>query len=103
MRVALRMDVAHRAGDLPRRNLENLDVLRRVEDTRGASLDFRVAAARDQRGQPANLQFAADRDEHIGAADLEDEARFRIDLMRILIAPRERDDVHAIAADFARQ
>ena len=103
MRVALRVHVAHRTGDLARGNLQNPNVGRRIEISVCARLDLRVAAAVDERRQPSDFQFATDHDEEIGAADFEDKARFRIDEMRILISLGEADDRDVVAADFARQ
>ena len=103
VRIALRMDVAHRARDLAGRNLENPDVLRRIEVARSAGLDLRVPAARHERRQPPDFELAADRDQHVRAADLENEARLRVHLVRILVTLGERDDGHAIAAHFTRQ
>ncbi len=99
MGVALWMHIAHRAGDLPGRYHEDLRGKRCVQIALGAGLDVRIAALLNQRRQPANFQFAADRNYHVGLLKLEDEARLRLDEMRILVAPRERFDGDPIATD----
>ena len=101
MRIAERVDIAHRTRDLSSGYLENLRLERRVEIPLGSRLNLRVAALLDERRQPADLQLAADGDEHVGLLKLEDEARLRLDEMRILIAPGDRFDRDAVAADFA--
>ena len=103
MWVALRMHVAHRARDLPGRDLQDPDVGRCIEVAVRARLNLRVAAAVDERRQPADLQLAADDDEQVRAADLEDEARLRIDEVRVLVPLGEGDDRDLVAADLARQ
>src|SRR6185295_13746342 len=66
MRIAERMDVAHRARDLTGRNLENRGGERRVEVAFAARLDLLVAALLHQRRQPPDLELASDDDEQIG-------------------------------------
>ena len=95
------MDVAHRAGDLPGRQVEDPRGQRRIEIALPSRLDLRVPALRDERRQPADLELAADDDQQIGAIQLDDEARLRFDEMRILIATRERFDGDLVAADLA--
>src|SRR5262249_26453583 len=68
----------------------------------GPRLDLRVAALLDERRQPADLELAADYDQHVGPLKLQDEARLRFDEMRILIAPGDGLDANPIAADLAR-
>ena len=97
------MHVAHRARDLAGRDLEDLHGHRRVEVALAARLDLRVAAAGQQRRQPADLELAADDDQQVGAAHRENEARLRINEVRILVALRERRDRHLVAADLARE
>ena len=103
VRVTLRVHVAHRARDLPRRDLEDLHVHRRVEIPVAAGLHLGVAAVGEQRRQPPDLEFPPDDDEHVGTADLEDETGLRIDKVRVLIALRQRDDDDLVAADFPRE
>src|SRR4029077_11814469 len=71
VRVAAGMNVAHRAGDLPGRNLENLDVLRCIQVSAGARLNLGVPAARDERRKPSDLELSTDSDQEVGAAHLE--------------------------------
>ena len=103
VRVALRVHVTHRAGDLAGRDLEDPRGERGIEVALGARLDLRVAALVEQRRQPADLQLAADDDQQVGLRELEDEARLRLDEVRVLVAARDRLDLHLVAADLARQ
>src|SRR2546427_164613 len=52
--------------------------------------------------QPSDFELAPDDDQHVGPLQLEDEARLRLDEMRVLIALRQRLDGGAIAANLAR-
>ena len=101
MRIAGRVHVTHGARDLGGRYLQDADVLRGIEVTVGTRLDLRVAAAVEERRQPADLQLAADRDIQVGAAHRQDEARLRLHEVRILIALRERGHRHLVATDLA--
>ena len=102
VRVAQRMDVAHGARDVPVGNLEDRGAERRVQIALRADLNLRVPALLDERRQPADLELAADADQHVGLLQLEDEARLRLDEVRVLIALRHRVDGDVIAADLAR-
>ena len=95
------MNVSHRPGDLPRRDVENRRLERGVEVARRARLNLAVAALLNQRRQPADFELPADGDQQIGALELEDEARLRLDEVRILIALGDRFDGDPIAADLA--
>src|SRR5262249_4488823 len=75
VRVAERVDVAHRSRDLAGGDLEDLRRERRVEVAFGARLDLGVAALVDERRQPADLQLATHHDQQVGGVELEDEAR----------------------------
>ena len=55
-------------------------------------LNLRIPAAVDERRQPPDFQLAADDDEQIGSIAAEDEARLRLDEVRILIALGDRID-----------
>src|SRR2546430_12974150 len=55
-----------------------------VEISVGALLNLRVAALRDERRQPADLEIASDHNEDVGVIELEDEARLRLDEVRVL-------------------
>jgi hypothetical protein len=85
MWVAQRVHIAHRARDLALWDLEDACLNRRIDVTVGTDLHLRVATLRDERWQPANLQLAADRDQDISLLQLQDEARFGFDKVRILI------------------
>src|SRR5262249_22582728 len=80
-------------------NLQNLDVQRRVQVTLGAGLDLRVAALLNERRQPTDLQLTSNHDQQVGLLQLENEARLRLDEVRILIAAGDGLDRDAIAAD----
>ena len=99
MRVAQGVDIPHRPRDGAGGNLENRGAQRRVQITLRARLDLRVAALLDERRQPADLELASDRYQQVRFLKLEDEARLRLDEMRILIASRHRFDRDPIAAD----
>ncbi len=101
VRVAGRMDVAHRARDLAGGDLQDLGGEGGVEVAVRTGLDLRVAGLRDERGQPADLQLAAHRDQEVRLVQLEDEAGFRLDEMRVLVAARERLDLDLVPAHFA--
>ena len=55
-----------------------------------------------QRRQPADLQLAADDDQQVGLLQLQDEARLRLDEVRILVALGDRLDRDLVAADLPR-
>ena len=103
VRIARRMHVAHRAGDLAGRDLQDLHVQRGVEVAGGAELNLRIAALRDERRQPADLEFPPDHDQQVGVRlSFEDEAGLGLDEVRILVALAKRVDRDLVAADFAR-
>ena len=102
MRVAEGVHIPFRARDLSRRHLEDFRGKRGVQIAGRPDLDLAVAALGLQRREPADLELAADGDQHISALQLQDEARLRLDEMGILIAPRERLDGNVIAANLAR-
>jgi hypothetical protein len=64
-------------------------------------MNLAVAAAVDERREPADLHLASNHDEQIGPAHLENKTRFRIDEMRILTALREPDDRDPVTTDLA--
>jgi len=86
MRVALRMDIAHRTRDLALWDVEDACLSGGIEITAGTDLYLRIATLLDERRQPADLQFFSDRDEDIGLLQLQDEARLGLDEVRVLIA-----------------
>jgi hypothetical protein len=103
VRIAERMNVPHRARDLPCRNFQNFHIQRCIQIPIGPRLNLAVAAARQQRWEPPNLQLASNDDQDIGLAHRENEARFRIDKVRVLISARQRRHRHPVAADLAGQ
>ena len=92
VRVAEGMDVAHGAGHLARRDVEDLGRRGGVEVAVGAGLDLRVAALLDERREPADLELAPDHDEQVGLRELQDEAGLGLDEVGILVAAA--DEVH---------
>ncbi len=102
VRIAERMHVPHRPGNLAARQLENLGGQRCIEVAVATRLDSGVPALGDERRQPPDLEFAADHDQQVGAIQLEHEARLRLDEVRILISPGQRLDLDLVAADFTR-
>jgi len=91
--------IAHRPGDRPGRHLENRRAERRVEVSLCAGLDLRIAALLDERRQPADLELAPDRDQHIGLLQLQNEARLRFHEVWILVAARQGLHRDVIAAN----
>ena len=89
MRVAHRVHVAGRARQL-RRHLHQPNPLRRLHAPGLADFDFRIARVLQERRQPADLELRATVDEHVGLAQLDDEARPRIDEVRIFGRLRQR-------------
>ena len=102
MRVAGGVNIAHRAVE-PRRLLEQRDDARRFEIARLPGLDLRIARLRLQQRHPANLELCAGADHQIGASSARDEARARLDAVRILEGRGGGVDRHLVAADFLRQ
>ena len=100
MRIAERVHVAGRAGHV-RRHVHQANALRSLDASRFADFDLRIARVLQERRQPADLQLGAAVDQHIGVAQLNDEARTRIDEVRILGRFRQDADVDFVAADFA--
>ena len=96
------MDIAFRPCDLTRRDFENLGLERRVQITVSAHLNLSITTLLDERRQPADLEIATDQDEKVGLLELENEARFRLNEVRILIAFCDRIDRYVIAADLTR-
>src|SRR5260370_40175272 len=94
------MDIAFRARDGSLRNLENFSELRRIQISRRGWLDISVATLSDQRRKPADLQLQSHTDQEIGVTQLQQEAGFGIDKVRILIAPGQRLNINLVAANF---
>ena len=77
------------------------DPLRRLHAPGFADFDFRVARVLQERRQPPDLEFCATVDEHVGLAQLDDEAGPRIDEVRIFGRLREDRHVDVVTADLA--
>src|SRR5947209_19392431 len=97
------MHIAHRSRHGAGWDVENLVKLRSIEIAVWTNANSRVSAPRDERWQPANLQLQANGDQQIGLAQLEQEAWFRLNEVRILIAFGERFHADVVAAHFLRQ
>ena len=74
-----------------------------VERAGLAGRDLGVAGLLQDHRQPADLQFGAVADGDVGAARLGDQARPRLDLVRVLRAGGGGVDGDLVAADFGRQ
>ena len=70
---------------------------------RCAGRDLRVAGVLEKWRQPAELELRSSFNERVGAIQGNDMRWLRIHEVRIFCGLRERDYVHAIAADFARE
>ena len=69
-----------------RESRESSRAATRRDTPRAPGWTLRVAALLDERRQPADLQLAADDDQDVRLLQLEDEARLRLDEVRILVA-----------------
>ncbi len=99
VRISKRMNVAHGARDLSGRDFQYLAELGHVEMARIARLDLRIAALRNQRWKPSDLELQANQNQKIGFLKLYEKARFRFDKMWILVAFGDSLDSNSIAAD----
>src|SRR5439155_23226222 len=84
MRVAQRVNIALRPGDLARRHFEDPGLERRIEIPIRADLDLSIATLLDERWQPPDLEVASDQNQDVGLLKFEDEARFCFHEVRIL-------------------
>ena len=57
VRVSERVNIAHSTRDCARRDFQNFGKLGSIQIPRSADLYFRIAALRDERGQPTNLKL----------------------------------------------
>ena len=99
MRIAQRVNISRSAGDVGGRS--TIDSLRRYDPPRFARIDLRVSRVLQQWRQPADFEFRAAFDQHIGISELHDETGTRIDEMRILSRFRQDRHVNLVATDFA--
>ena len=102
VRIAARMDVAHRAID-DLGNLDARDELRGFQVTRRPGLDSRVAGLREKQRQPADFEIRAGTQQEVGRARSRNQAGTRLDAMRILQCRGGRVDRDPIAADLVRK
>jgi hypothetical protein len=102
VRIAGRMDVAERAVDHAR-HLQLDDVLRCLDVARRPGLDAIIAALREEQRQPADLELGSRADDEVGVAHARDEARPRLDAVRVLLRRRRRKRRHLVAAQLLRE
>ncbi len=100
MRVAQRVHVPFRARDGAGRHVEDSGRRRGIEIALRSGLDLRVPALRDERREPADLEIAADDDQQVRLVQDQDEARLRLDEMRVLVALGQRRDLDLVAPHF---
>ena len=100
--IAQRVHVTHRPGDLAGGDLEDLAEVRDVEISFSADLNFRVAALRLQRRQPADFELQADHHQQVRFLEPQQETGFGLDEVRVLVALRYGIDADVVAADLAR-
>jgi excinuclease ABC C subunit len=84
------------------RNVEDFRKLRGIEIADCACLHLRIAALRDQRWKPADLQLQTDDDEQIGLPEFQEKTGLGFDEVRVLVTARNRLDRDIVAADFLR-
>src|SRR5207253_267356 len=102
VRVAKRVDIAHRAVDIGGRPLEDLYAEGKIEIALLSWADVVVAALIQQRRKPSDFELEADNFQQIRLPKQKQKARFRLDEVWILVTLADRSHVDAIAADFAR-
>ena len=66
-------------------------------------LHGRVAGLAQQQRQPTDLEIGARADHELRAPHLRDQARPRLDVVRILLRRRRRFGAHELAADLGRE
>ena len=85
------------------RHLEQRHHARRLEVARLAGLDLRVARLRLQQRQPADLELGAGAHHQVGAARPRDQARPRLDAVRILQRGGRDVDARLVAGELLRE
>src|SRR5687768_8864751 len=85
VRIPKRMHIPLAAIDVAAGNVQQRDRARDIEIPRASALDLPVSRAIEQQRHPSRLEIEADECPHISAPELEDEARLRLDKMRILV------------------
>ena len=93
------MHVAHGARDLRGGDLQNLAELGHVQIAALPDLDLGIAALRDQRRQPSDLQLQSDDHQQVGLAEIQQEAGLGLDEVGVLIALGDGIDSDVVAAD----
>jgi len=83
-------------------NFQNLAIPGKIQISVGAHLDLRVTALRDQGRQPSNLQLEPHYLEQIRLHQLQQEAGFGLNEVRVLVPFGDGVHGNAIAAHFAR-
>jgi len=102
MRVAFGMYVALGAIDR-RRHIEQGHDRGRFEITRLARLHLAVAGRAQQVRQPAGLEPGAGAHQQLGAAQLRDQARARVDAVRVLHRSGGAERLDRVAAELLHQ
>src|SRR5687768_11209411 len=80
------MDVPLAAIHVPARDVEQRNRARNIEIAAAAALDPVIAGAVEEQRHPSGFQIESDERPHIGATELQHEARLRFNEMRILVA-----------------
>jgi hypothetical protein len=96
--IAGRMDVAERAVQA-RRPVAQPDGARRLEISGLTGLDARIARLRLHQRQPANLELGTRAHDQVGVACARDEARARLDAVRVLQPAGRGVDLGLVAAE----
>jgi hypothetical protein len=100
--LPVRVHVAH--GAIHRRGLlQHLHELRGLEVAGTARLHARVARLCEHERQPADLQLGAVAHHEVGAARPGDQARARLDAVRVLAGRRGDSHLHARAAELLHE
>src|SRR5260370_1273772 len=95
------MNVAFGASYLAGGEFQDSCKSRGVKITRRANLNPRIAGLRDERREPADLEFEANDDKQFGLGELQKKTRLGIDIVRVLIAASDGFDVHFVTTDLA--
>ena len=98
MRIAARVDVAHRTVDPRGGHLEHLDAARDLDAPGTAAHDVLVVRAFDRHVGPG-VEVEPVLDHGIGAAQLEHHARLDLGLVEVLRASREAVHIDEVTAD----
>ena len=98
VRVADRVDVAHRPVHPRGRDLEDWNALGDIHPAGSARDHLRIVGALGDDFRP-HVQLEAVHHQHVGSPHLDHQARPDLEVVRILIAACESVDLHEVAAD----